>query len=104
MSKKNKYDILNEVKKFPKVKTSDHFLNDLHLKLDKVIEEEKLSQIPSKENTPGYIDRIRDYFKGNDFLSGIFGKKYFIPAFATVILLIFLIYFFKNICSIYQCY
>ncbi|MBK8982465.1 MAG: hypothetical protein IPM38_09150 [Ignavibacteria bacterium] len=84
MKDRKKYDILEDVKNFPKVKTSDSFMDNLHLKLDEVIKEEKnpadqkISESPSVKK------------KGlTDYISDLFSPKYLIPAFG-VILFVFL--------------
>ncbi len=92
MKNKKKYDILDEVKNFPKVKTSGNFMSELHGRLDNIISNEK-NELPSPLKKENIHDNKNKFF---EFLSGLFSNKYFVPAFGVTVLLIFAIYFFTK--------
>ncbi|MBS1517922.1 MAG: hypothetical protein JSS91_07530 [Bacteroidetes bacterium] len=91
MKDKKKHDILNSVKNFPEVKTSDSFMDDLHLKLDKVIaEENNPSGSKAEESTSGNKKSFSDH------ISDFFSKRYLIPAFGIILIIFLFVYFFKG--------
>ncbi|MBK8983360.1 MAG: hypothetical protein IPM38_13825 [Ignavibacteria bacterium] len=92
MKNKKKYDLLGEVKNFPKVKTSGNFTSELHGRLDNIISEEK-TELPSPLKKENIHDKKNKFF---EFLSGLFSNKFFVPAFGMTVLLIFAIYFFTK--------
>jgi len=88
---KKKYDILDGVKNFPKVKTSDSFMDNLHSKLEKVIEEEN-NPADQKISDPPSIKKK----SFSDYLADLFSKRYLVPAFGVILLILLIAYLFKG--------
>ena len=87
MKNSKKHDILEEINKFPKIKTSETFLKDLHSKLDNIIAEEKQTVNLKTETDVINKKSIREY------ISGLISGKYLVQALGLTVVLILISYF-----------
>ena len=87
MKNSKKHDILEEINKFPKIKTSETFLKDLHSKLDNIIAEEKQAINTKTEADVINKKSIREY------ISGLISGKYLVQALGLTVILILISYF-----------
>lgn len=87
MKNSKKHDILEEINKFPKIKTSETFLKDLHSKLDDIIAEEKQTVNLKTETDVINKKSIREY------ISGLISGKYLVQALGLTVILILISYF-----------
>ena len=87
MKNSKKHDILEEINKFPKIKTSETFLKDLHSKLDNIIAEEKQTINTKTEADVINKKSIREY------ISGLISGKYLVQALGLTVILILISYF-----------